>query len=148
MVAVRALLDSRQAAVFRDGFGERFVAADVATGQLVQMLQLPHTIAGTPGFELALRQQCARLASFRSRSYVPAYRIDRGNAGASALVMVSEHVEGLRLSELLLVSERRKLGVDISTALAVVAQVLPAVADLQRHAPDLVSRLIAPERII
>jgi hypothetical protein len=148
MVAVHASLDRPQAVAFCDGFGERFVVTDAATGQFVQMLQLARTVTGTPTFEFALRQRSARLANFRHPSYVRVHRIDRANAVAPALVMVSEHVEGLRLSELLLVAETRKLGVDISTALAVVAQLLPAVADLERHAPDLANGLIAPERII
>ena len=148
MVAVPASLDRRQAAGFRDGFGERFVVADAATSQLVQILQLPQTMTGTPTFEFALRQRAASLANFRHPSYARVHRIDRANAAAPALVLVSEHVEGPRLSELLLVAETRTLGVDISTALAVVAQLLPAVAELEGHAPDLASGLIAPERII
>jgi PEGA domain-containing protein len=148
MVAVLASPDSPHAAGFRDGFGERSVVTDAATGQRVQLLRLPQTFTDTPTVEFALRQRCTRLATFRHTSYVRVCRIDRGNAVVPALVMVSEHVEGTRLSELLLLAETRQLTVDISTALAVVAELLTAVADLERHAPDLASGLIAPERII
>jgi hypothetical protein len=148
MVAVPASLRVRQSAGFCDALGERFVAPDPVTGRVVQSLNLADAITDVPAFEFALRQRVAHLSDFSHSSYLRVCRIDRTRPDGSGLVVVSEHAEGLRLSEVLYVAEARRAHLDISTALAVVRQLLAAVADAQEQAPDVANGLITPERII
>lgn len=145
MVALAASLGEPQPVLDRDGLGERFVAGDPATGQLVQFLRLPAAMTSVPAFEFALRQRAARLSDFSHPAYLRVCRVDHA---ATGLVVVSEHVEGVRLSELLHGRGAWKAQLDVSTALAVVRQILTAVADLHEYAPDIATGLIAPERIL
>jgi hypothetical protein len=148
MLALSASLEHRPTSIFRDGLGDRYLAADAATGQLTQVLRLPQAMTDVPAFEFALRERVTRLANFRHYFYVPAYRVERRNAPGGNLTLVSEHVEGIRLSDLLRVAHERQVDVDISTALAVIRQLLPATAFLHEHAPDVANGLIGPERLI
>ena len=54
-----------EAPLFADGLGERVVAADGATGELLQILRVRASLTAVPSFEFALRERAARLANFR-----------------------------------------------------------------------------------
>jgi hypothetical protein len=102
-----AALDHPEAPLFSDGLGDRTVAADGATGELLQILRLHPALTAVPSFEFALRERAARLANFRHACYVRVRRIDRAMAPASALAIVSDHLEGTRLSDILAVAQSR-----------------------------------------
>jgi hypothetical protein len=137
-----------EAPLFSDGLGERVVAADGATGELLQILRLRPTLTSVPSFEFALRERTARLANFRHAYYVRVRRVDRGMAPTSALAVVSDHLEGTRLSDILRVAEDKRLQIDINAALCLIRQLVPAVAVLHENARDVAHGLIAPERLI
>src|ERR687889_2124077 len=103
-----------EAPLFCDGLGERVVAADGATGELLQILRVRPTLTAVPSFEFALRERSARLANFRHAYYVRVRRIDRGMAPASALAIVSDHLEGTRLSDILRVAHENRLQLEIN----------------------------------
>jgi hypothetical protein len=111
-------------------------------------LLLEHDLSAVPSFEFALRERTARLADFRPASYARVHRIERRASQPMRLAVVSDHLEGTRLSDLLRVADDRRLDIDISAWLCVIQQLLPAVALLHEHAPDVANGLIAPERII
>ncbi len=140
--------DRPEAPLFSDGLGERVVAADGATGELLQILRLRATLTSVPSFEFALRERTARLANFRHAYYVRVRRVDRGMAPTSALAIVSDHLEGTRLSDILRVAEDKQLQIDINAALCLIRQLVPAVAVLHENARDVAHGLIAPERLI
>jgi hypothetical protein len=148
MLAAAATPEHSKTLAFRDGLGDRFVSSDNAVGVPVQVLRLRPEMTEVPAFEFALRERTARLAAFRQEAYARIYRVHRMPAPARDLAMISEHVEGLRLSALLRVAEQHQVSIDLSTALSVIRQLLQATSQLHGHAPDLTNGLIAPERLI
>ena len=143
-----ATSDRPEAPLFSDGLGERVVVADGATGELLQILRLRPALTAVPSFEFALRERTARLANFRHAYYARVRRVDRAMAPTSALAIVSDHVEGTRLSDILRVAHEKQLQLDINAALCLIRQLVPAVAVLHENARDVAHGLIAPERLI
>jgi hypothetical protein len=139
--------DRHEAPLFSDGLGDRVVAADGATGELLQILRLRPALTAVPSFEFALRERAARLANFRHAYYARVRRIDRVQQTAG-LAIVSDHVEGTRLSDILRVAHQKRLQLDINAAICLIRQLVPAVAMLHENARDAAHGLIAPERII
>jgi serine/threonine protein kinase len=140
--------DRPEAPLFCDGLGDRVVAADGATGELLQILRIRPALTAVPSFEFALRERAARLANFRHAYYGRVRRIDRVAVPGPGLSIVSDHVEGTRLSDILRVAHERDLQLDINTALCLIRQLVPAVALLHENAREVAHGLIAPERLI
>src|SRR5688500_5804908 len=140
--------DRPEAPLFCDGIGDRVVAADGATGELLQILKIHPALSAVPSFEFALRERTARLANFRHAYYGRVRRVDRVQVPAPGLAVVSDHVEGTRLSDILRVAHERRLQLDINAAICLIRQLVPAVALLHENARDVAHGLIAPERIV
>src|SRR5205823_10185108 len=140
-----ATAERPEAPLFADGLGERVVAVDAATGDLLQILRVRPQLLAVPSFEFALRERAARLANFRHAYYARVRRIDRHPAG---LAIVSDHVEGVRLSDMLRVAEERQLRLDLNAALCLLRQLAPSLALLHENARDVAHGLLAPERLI
>jgi hypothetical protein len=140
-----ATAERREAPLFTDGLGDRSVAVDAPTGDLLQILRIRAQLLAVPSFEFALRERAARLANFRHASYARVRRIDRHPTG---LAIVGDHVEGTRLSEMLRIAHDRKLHLDMNAAVCLIRQLVPAVALLHENARDVAHGLIAPERLI
>jgi serine/threonine protein kinase len=145
MTPVPAPANQPEAPLFTDGLGDRVVAVDAATGDLLQILRVRPQLLAVPSFEFALRERAARLANFRHAYYARVRRIDRHPSG---LAIVSDHVEGVRLSEMLRVSSERGLQLDLNAALCLLRQVVPSIALLHENARDVAHGLIGPERLI
>ncbi|HVL68182.1 MAG TPA: PEGA domain-containing protein [Vicinamibacterales bacterium] len=137
-----------EALLFSDGLGDRVVSADATTGELVQILRINPALTAVPSFEFALRERVARLANFRHQYYARIRRVDRVPSHGPALALVSDHVEGTRLSEILRVAEERRLHLDTNAALCLVRQLVPALAVLHENARDAAHGILAPERLI
>jgi serine/threonine protein kinase len=137
-----------EAPLFTDGLGDRVVAADGATGELLQILRIRPALTAVPSFEFALRERAARLANFRHAYYARVRRIDRVQVPIAGLSIVSDHVEGTRLSDILRVAHERKLQLDINAALCLIRQLVPAVALLHENAREVAHGLVAPERLV
>jgi len=137
-----------EAPLFTDGLGDRVVAADGATGELLQILRIRPALTAVPSFEFALRERAARLANFRHAYYARVRRIDRVQVPSAGLSIVSDHVEGTRLSDILRVAYERDLQLDINAALCLIRQLVPAVALLHENAREVAHGLIAPERLV
>jgi hypothetical protein len=134
------------APLFADGLGDRYVAADAATGEPLQILSLMPALTAVPSFEFAVRERIARFVNFRPASYACVRRVDRLPDGR--LVVVSDHVEGIRLSDVLAVAYARGLQLDTSAALCLIGQLVAAVALMHENARDASHGLLAPERLI
>jgi hypothetical protein len=134
--------------LFCDGIGDRVVAADGATGELLQILRIRPALTAVPSFEFALRERAARLANFRHAYYARVRRVDRVQLPGPGLAIVSDHVEGTRLSDILRVAHETRIQLDINAALCLIRQLVPAVALLHENARDVAHGLIAPERLI
>jgi PEGA domain-containing protein len=145
MTPVPATSNQAEAPLFTDGLGDRVVAVDAATGDLLQILRVRPQLMAVPSFEFALRERAARLANFRHAYYGRVRRIDRHPSG---LAIVSDHVEGVRLSDMLRVAAERSLPIDLSASLCLLRQVVPSIALLHENARDVAHGLLAPERLI
>ncbi len=130
---------------FVDGLGERTLLTDATSGDSVEILQLRPVLTGVPSFEFALRERTARLANFRQNAFARVRRVDRTPDG---LAIVSDHVAGFRLSQMLRVAEERGLPVDTNAALCLIRQLLPAIALLHENAREVSHGALAPERLI
>ena len=133
---------------FDDGLGERHQVVDRPRNELFELLCLRPALTAVPSFEFALRERTARLANFRHAYYARVRRVDRGMPPASTLAIVSDHIEGTRLSDILRVAHERGLRLDINAALCLIRQLVPAVAVLHENARDVAHGLLAPERLI
>jgi serine/threonine protein kinase len=140
-------LDRADTPLFADGLGERVLAADASTGELLQVLRLRPELTAVPSFEFALRERTARLMNFRHAYYARVRRVDR-LTGGGGLAIVSDHVEGTRLSDVLRVAHQRGLQLDTNAALCLIRQLVPAVSLLHENARDASHGLIAPERLV
>ncbi|HEY3883748.1 MAG TPA: hypothetical protein VGL62_00975, partial [Vicinamibacterales bacterium] len=145
MSTAPASIDRPEAPLFTDGVGERVVAVDAGSGDLLQVLRLRPELHSVPSFEFALRERASRLANFRHAYYARVRRIDRHPSG---LAIVSDHVEGIRLSEMLRAAHARSLHLDLNAALCLLRQLAPSVALLHENARDVAHGLLAPERIV
>jgi PEGA domain-containing protein len=145
MTPVPATANQPEAPLFTDGLGDRVVAVDAATGDLLQILRVRPQLLAVPSFEFALRERAARLANFRHAYYARVRRIDRHPSG---LAIVSDHVEGVRLSDMLRFAADRDLKMELNAALCLLRQLVPSVALLHENARDVSHGLLAPERLI
>src|SRR6187431_1173859 len=98
MTPLSAAAEQPEAPLFTDGLGDRVVAVDASTGDLLQILRVRPQLLAVPSFEFALRERAARLANFRHAYYARVRRVDRAMAPTAALAIVSDHLEGTRLS--------------------------------------------------
>ena len=130
------------------GLGDRFIRTDGAASELVQVLRIRDLLAQAPGFELALRERVARLTNVRNSAYARMFRVERVEPPASTLVLVSEHVEGVRLSDLVRIASEREVDIDISTTISTIRQLVSNTAMLHEHAADIANGVIGPERLI
>lgn len=136
------------AVVFRDGLGERHQIADPTGNDTLELLCLPRELAAVPSFEFVLRERVSRLANFRHPSYGRVRSVERLSDREAALALVSDRTPGVRLSDLLANAEERRLGLDISVALCLIRQLVPAVAMLHDSARDAAHGAIGPERLV
>ncbi|MEW6321745.1 MAG: PEGA domain-containing protein [Acidobacteriota bacterium] len=130
----------------RDGFGLRREAVDPDSGDPVDVLAFAPALVAMPAFAPALGERVARLAAARHASYARVRRLDR--PAPDALELVSDHVAGWRLSQVLALAAARNVPLDISAALNLLRQLIPAVALFARHQRDLAIGCLAPERLI
>lgn len=128
-----------------DGLGRRVAATDAATGDPVEHLELTPELVLHTGFATALGERVARFAAVRHASYVHVLRVDR--PAIDQLVVVSDATRGARLSDLLDAAEAAGVRPEIDAVVALVRQLLPAVALFSRHNKDNAIGTIAPERL-
>ena len=133
---------------FEDGLGERHTVLDRGRNETVDMLCLRGELTAVPSFEFALRERVSSLAAFRHPCYGRVRSVERLKDPASTLALVSDATPGVRLSDLLAFAERGRVTFDIDAALCLLRQLVPAVAMLHEHAPDVAHGALAPERLI
>ncbi|HEY1308147.1 MAG TPA: PEGA domain-containing protein [Vicinamibacterales bacterium] len=131
---------------FEDGFGQRRHALSVAQEPL-EVLAFRDDLASVWSFEYALRDRAGRFSSFQSEYFARVRAVERLGKGGATLALISDHVRGHRLSEILAQAETYRLPVETDAALCLIRQVVSAVAQLHKK-PELWHGAIAPERII
>jgi hypothetical protein len=132
---------------FRDGLGERHTVAQRSGGEL-EYLQFREILASEPFFASALKSRVARLSRFTHASYCRVRRVQHAPEGDGSIALVSAHVAGRRLAELLDVAARTDLKPTTGAVLAVTRQIMTAAALLHDFAPDGFHGALGPERVI
>ena len=133
--------------MFEDGIGERLSAVGGGNEPL-EVLKISNELSAVSAFEPALREQALRLHEFRHEAFARVRGVERLDARTSTVVVISERVRGVRLSELLAVVEREGIPVELNAALCLIRQLVAAVAALHEAAPDSCHGAIAPERLV
>jgi hypothetical protein len=131
---------------FEDGLGERRYAVG-AVSEPLEVLKLSSVLSSVSSFDFALRERAARLAGFRHESYgrVRSIELDRRT---SALLVTSDYVAGIRLSTLLMESQKRGVPIEFNAVRCLIRQLVMAAAALHGTAPDVGNGAIAPERLV
>ncbi len=145
--AVAASPASAPPPAFEDGLGERRHTLG-AGNEPLEVLRLSTELSAVSSFEFALRERTSRFANFRHESYGRVRAVERLDKLASTLVVVSDHIRGVRLSELLSIAEKRSVPLQLDAALHVIRQLVAAAAAMHESVPDVCHGAIGPERII
>ena len=147
MDPVIARAPSTGPALFEDGFGERRLALGV-NGDHFEVLTLRDELTASAVVEAALRDRANRLGDFQSEHFGRVRGVERAGKTVPRLMVVSDHVPGVRLSTILAAAETHLLPVEMHASLCLLRQLVHAVAVLHDKAPDVCHGAIGPERII
>jgi hypothetical protein len=132
------------APAFEDGFGRRQQVVGAAKDP-VEVLVLRREHMAVAGFEAAVRERIEAASRFQHDSFVRIRGLARLAKAESGMALVSERVDGVRVSQLLDPAMKRSL--DINGALLLIGQLVDAVAALHEAVPG-GHGAIAPERLI
>jgi len=97
--------------------------------------------------DVALRERATRLVPFVHDNFTHV-RVVEAESSTGALLVVSDHVSGVRLSALLAAAEKRSLSLDLLAVRCLLRQLVRSAADWHRALPDIAHGAIGPERII
>jgi PEGA domain-containing protein len=132
--------------IFQDGFGTRWTGLDAESGEMVEILSFHPEFASAPGFAGAVGERVARLARVRHTFYARTRRLDRPSE--DSLLLFSDRVPGWRLADVLSAIDKEKSPIDVGAVLAILRQLIPAVALFSRHQRDAAIGTVGPERLI
>jgi PEGA domain-containing protein len=128
-----------------DGVGDRLLMFDNSGASSLELLRFRRKLAATPGFERALRERVAELASFAHTAFPQIRAVQRLDGGELALVSTS--TPGKRLGEAFRAPPVSR-GAHPEFAAWLVRDLTAALADLQRHADGIAHAALTPERIV
>ncbi|HZI81585.1 MAG TPA: PEGA domain-containing protein [Vicinamibacterales bacterium] len=132
---------------FEDGLGERLYAVGAANEPL-EVLKISSELSCVSTFEDGVREQAARLADFRHEAFSRVRAVERLDSRASTLVIISDHVRGVRLSEVLAGARKRSIPLEYSGATWLIRQLVSAIAALHDSGPGVCHGAISPERLV
>jgi hypothetical protein len=125
---------------FSDALGDRQITVDNGVGATVEILRLKKEFSDSTPFEAALRKRADDLRRLLHPSLPTLRGVDRMSDGALALI--SDHVPGRRLSEILQTVRGPVFAVEL------IRQLTPAIACIQRPNSELSHGLITADRVI
>ena len=132
---------------FEDGLGERLYAVGAANEPL-EVLKISNELSCVSSFEVSLRDQAARLADFRHEAFARVRAVERLDARSSTIVVISDHVRGVRLSEVLAGARKRGIPLEYSAAAWLIRQLVSAMAAMHDSGPGVCHGAISPERLV
>jgi hypothetical protein len=138
---------SAPSTAFQDGLGERRQTTG-AGNQLLDLVLVHEALGGVAGFEAALRQRAGELASFTHAAFPRLKGVGKLSKSPAKIVVATDHVSGVRLSDLLAIAERRLVPLEYDGAAALLQQLLAAVAALHESVPHVSHGAIATERLV
>lgn len=124
-----------------DGLGDRLLVFDNGTASSLELLRFHEDIGTSADFAGALADRVAALSHLRHPALVTSRSVDRLHDGNS-LTLVSPHIAGRRLTEIL--SNAR----GAVFALELVRQLTPALSVLQQQGPGIAHGLLSVDRIL
>ena len=124
-----------------DRIGDRLLMFDNTSAPSLELLRFKALLAAAPGFERALRERVEMLRGLRHPSFSEIRAVESLDGG-DGLALVSNHVAGKRLAEIL----REAKGP--SFALALIRQLTPALVLLQQQGDGVAHGAIAADRIV
>jgi hypothetical protein len=124
-----------------DGLGDRLLMFDNTGSASLELLRFKKEFSDKPGFETAVRERIRQLEKFTHPS-VARVRALKWLADNDGLALISDHVAGRRLSEVL--REARGPGF----ALELIRQLTPALVALQQQGDGVAHGLLTPERVV
>jgi hypothetical protein len=126
-----------------DGFGTRRIETD-GSGVTVEVLQLSAALAAHHEFEMSMRSRAERLSAASIEGVARVHRIEREGA---ALRVVAEHVEGLRLPDLLREAIKGNIPLPQPAALELAGRMLRIGAALHQ-VPGMLHGAITPAHVV
>jgi hypothetical protein len=132
---------------FCDRLGERVIVPQ-SSGALLEYLYFVDPLAEAPFFAQALKDRVTRLSTFSHSSYCRVRRAGPVAERNNRLALVSAHVAGRRLVEILDAAGRAGVQPPTSAVLAAARQTMASVALLHDFAPDGFHGAIGPDRLI
>jgi hypothetical protein len=135
-----------QRAVFEDGLGKRHHAVTPG-GEPLEVLELRYELS-TDACEAALRERVGALTGVQSACFARVRGVQRINQNTSKLFVLSERVNGARLSSVLAVARQPMVPLNVNASLCLIRQLVSAIALLHEKLPNVAHGAIAPERII
>jgi hypothetical protein len=132
---------------FLDRLGDRVQLTDRESGP-VEVLRLRPELTASPLFESAVRRRAEQLAGFVHPNCAKVRQIGRLPAPDGRLVIVSDAVDGWRLSEVLEAAAPSGAALHADAVLFLLRQLLDAVAALHEVAPGVSHGALGTERLI
>ncbi len=124
-----------------DGMGDRLLMFDNSGSPSLELLRFKKEFSDQPAFEIALRQRIQQLEQFVHPS-IGRVRALKWLADNDGLALVSDHVPGRRLSEVL--QHARGPGF----AMELLRQLTPALVALQQQGDGVAHGVLTPDRIV
>jgi hypothetical protein len=132
---------------FLDRLGDRVQLTDRESGR-VEVLRLRPELTASPLFEPAVTRRAEQLAGFHHPNCVKVRQIGRLPAPDGRLVVVSDAVDGWRLSEVLEAAGPCGVAFHPNAVLFLLRQLLDAVVSLHEVAPGISHGALGTERLI
>lgn len=132
---------------FRDRLGERVIVPQ-PSGSLLEYLHFCDALATAPFFDQGMKDRLAKLSNFTHSSYCRVRRLQRLAERDGRPALVSVHVAGRRLAEILEVASRTSVRPTTAAVLAVTRQMMASVALLHDFAPYGFHGTLGPDRVI
>jgi hypothetical protein len=127
-----------------DGLGVRRLDVDAAEGSAIEVLELPPALTALAGFEAAVRLRIEQLASEPIEGVARVRRLERDG---TRLLVVADHVDGLRLPDLLLEAAKGNIPLSQPAALELSGRLTRIVSALHRI-PGFAHGAITPSHVV
>jgi len=133
---------------FADRLGDRLLLFDNTGAQPLELLRIAQRLTGDPTFEPALRERVEELKPFRHPAFARVRGVSVLAEPTPQLALVSEHIPGERLSQILRAARAAGIRPDPGTALWLVRQLMPAVSALHEMGAEIAHGTLSPDRIV
>lgn len=133
---------------FADRLGDRLLLFDNTGAAPMELLRLAQRLTSDPAFEPALRERVEELKPFRHPAFARVRGVSVLAEPTPQLALVSEHIAGERLSQILRAARAAGFKPDPGTALWLVRQLMAALAALHEMGAEVAHGALSPDRII